>query len=283
MGKAKLLENKVAIITGGGRGIGRATALALAEAGADVVIAARSQRAIEAVAEEIRTRGGQALGIPTDVSDPASVDLMVLQTLRASGRIDILINNAGVIAPIGMTWEVPPLIWQRNVNVNLVGVFLCSHAVLPHMIHQDPHGNVRGKIINISSGAANNAVPGWSAYCAAKAGVDQFTRVLAAEVQSYGVTVNGVRPGIVDTQMQTEARHTPPERFPEQSRFEDYYQMGQLRPPQEAAKFLLWLASPFTDDLTGQIIRIDDEAIRLRMARDLGEEPLPGQERQSPA
>jgi NADP-dependent 3-hydroxy acid dehydrogenase YdfG len=168
MSDVKLLENKVAIITGGGRGVGRATALALAEAGADVVVVARSRRAIEVVAQEVRARGGQALAIPTDVSDPASVDLLVLQTLRASGRVDILINNASVVAPIGMAWEVPPYIWQRNINVNLGGVFLCAHAVLPHMIHQDPLGDVRGKIINVSSGAASEIVLGGSAYSAAK-------------------------------------------------------------------------------------------------------------------
>jgi len=274
MDKGKVLKNKVAIITGGGRGIGRATALALAGAGADVVIVARSRRAIEVVAEEVRASGGQALAIPADVSDPASVDLMVVQTLRASGRIDILINNAGVLAPIGMTWEVPPFIWQRNININLGGVFLCAQAVLPHMIHQDPAGDVRGKIINVSSGAADQVVIGWSAYCAAKAGVDQFTRVLAAEVESYGITVNSAHPGIVDTQMQSEIRSTSAERFPERGRFERFYQMGQLRPPEEAARFLLWLASPFADDLTGQIVRITDEEVRRRIAHDLGEESI---------
>jgi len=274
MDKGKVLKNKVAIITGGGRGIGRATALALAGAGADVVIVARSRRAIEAVAEEVRASGGQALAIPADVSDPASVDLMVVQTLRASGRIDILINNAGVLAPIGMTWEVPPFIWQRNININLGGVFLCAQAVLPHMIHQDPAGDVRGKIINVSSGAADQVVIGWSAYCAAKAGVDQFTRVLAAEVESYGIMVNSAHPGIVDTQMQSEIRSTSSERFPERGRFERFYQMGQLRPPEEAARFLLWLASPFADDVTGQIVRITDEEVRRRIAHDLGEESI---------
>jgi NAD(P)-dependent dehydrogenase (short-subunit alcohol dehydrogenase family) len=276
MSKTGLLANKVAIVTGGGRGIGRATALALAEAGADVAIAARSQRSIEAVAQEIRSRGGQALAVPTDVSDPASVDLMVLQTLRASGRIDVLINNAGVIAPIGMTWDVPPFIWQRNINVNLVGIFLCAHAVLPHMIHQEAHGNLRGKIINISSGAAENVIPGWSAYSAAKAAVEQFTRVLAAEVQPHAISVNNVRPGIVNTQLQSELRDTSPERFPYKDRFASYYARGQLRPPEEAAQLLLWLSSSFTDDITGQTIDIGDQAMRERMAQNLGQEPSPG-------
>jgi len=279
MEQARLLENKVAIITGGGRGIGRATALALAQAGAHVVVAARSTRAIEAVVTEIRARGDEALAIPTDVSDPASVELMVLQTLRASGRIDILINNAGVIAPIGMTWEVPPLLWQRNITVNLSGVFLCSHAVLPQMISQRPHGTIRGKIINVSSGAASLVLPGSSAFCAAKAGVDQFTRVLAAEVEPHGITVNSAHPGVVNTQTQTEIRHAHPNRFPEQKRFERYDQLGPLRSPEEAAQLLLWMASPLTDDMTGQIVRIDNEEIRQRIAQDLGEEPLPGRER----
>ena len=105
--------------------------------------------------------------------------------------------------------------------------------------------------------------------------MDQFTRVLAAEVEPYAITVNSAYPGVVDTQMQAEIRGTDPERFPERPRFERYYQMGQLRPPEEVARFLLWLCSPFADAMTGQIVRIDDEAIRRRVAQDLGDAPLP--------
>ncbi len=251
----------MALVTGGGRGIGRETALALAEAGARVVVAARSADEIQAVAAEINERFGAAVAIPVDVTDPDRVESMMRTAWETWGRVDILVNNAGVIGPIGMTWELPVAEWLRAVSVNLSGAFLCSQSWLKRVLRQVEGTYHGGKIINISTGAAERPQPGCSAYCASKAGLDHFTRVLAAEVAEYGITANVVYPGMVDTQMMTSLRETPRNRLPERDWFVKVWRDGQLRSPKEIAQLVVWLSSHFAGDLNGQIVRIDDEYI----------------------
>src|SRR5947209_2257127 len=187
------LTNRSALVTGAGRGIGRATALQLAACGARVVLTARGRDEIEAVAQEIRSGGGSAEAIPCDVS---SVD-EVRALFAAAGPVDIVVNNAGVIAPISLLADAEPDAWRYNIAVNLDGVFLTCRFALPGMLQRG-----WGRIVNVSSGSARGTTAGWSAYSAAKAGVEAMTGVLAKEVGDRGVRVNAVRPGIVDTEMQ---------------------------------------------------------------------------------
>jgi 3-oxoacyl-[acyl-carrier protein] reductase len=189
------LENHVAIITGGGRGIGRATALALAREGADVVLAARSVSEIEAVAGEVQALGRRALAIPTDVTQKSQVNAMVKQTYEAFGKVDILVNNAGVAIhnPIPKIREED---WDANIAVNLKGVFLCTQAVFSRMCQQK-----YGHIVNISSISGKHGYRNAGAYCAAKFGVVGFTETTNIEGRPHGVKAYVVCPGPVDTKM----------------------------------------------------------------------------------
>lgn len=265
------LTDMVAVVTGSGRGIGAATALALAKAGADVVITARTEEEIQQTAERVRETGRQALAIPADVSDQAAVQQLIERTLAEMGRIDILINNAGLLPPVGDTWTIDADDWQYNIMVNLNGVFLTTHAVLPHMIERGS-----GRIITVTSGAAQRPTPGWSAYCTAKAGVDHFTRTVAAELDGTGVTINAAAPGVVDTEMQAEIRQFDPSQFRQVSRFQEYKREGVLRPPSEPAQMLLWLCHPATANMNGEILHLDDANVRRRISENLGVSPMSG-------
>jgi NAD(P)-dependent dehydrogenase (short-subunit alcohol dehydrogenase family) len=270
----QLLEDRVAIVTGAGRGIGRAAALALAEAGAAVVVVARSESEINGVVHEIRERGGKAVAIPTDVSDINQVDHLLVLTLRAFNGVDILVNNAALIQPMGNAWEVSPIAWQRLIMVNVVGPFLCSRAVLPLMLDRGS-----GRIINVSSGVAASNLKGTSAYNTSKAALERFSGTLAAELEGKGVVVTTFRPGIVDTPMQAEIRQTPSHLFPRVGDWQSWYEQGQLRPSAEPAQAIVWLASHFSEKANGQLFQMDDETFRQQLATDLGGPLLPPRQR----
>ena len=185
------LEGKVSVITGGGRGIGRAIALRFAGEGAAVVNAGPTRESEEAVAEEVRTRGGRARAIVTDVSDDASVERMVQAALDEFGRIDILVNNAGIAGPTAPIIRVSREDWDRTLAVNLTGAFLCAKYALPHMAARG------GSIINVTSVAGLHAYALWSPYCASKWAMIGLTRTLAEEAGRYNINVNAIAPGPV--------------------------------------------------------------------------------------
>ncbi len=257
----KRLSDRVAIVTGGGRGLGRAIALELAKEGAHVAMMARSAPQVEAVAHEVEALGVRALPLTGDVSQWSSVESIVQKVIDTFGRVDILINNAGVLEPVKPAYRIDPLAWSYNIDVNLKGPFYMSRAVLPHMVEQRS-----GVIINIGSGAAHRSVPSWSAYCAAKAGLLHLTRVLADELRDVNVRVNIVRPGRVDTDMQRVLRSIPPEDM-DPSIVESYrrmYEEGRLYPPDFPARLTVWLCTDEAADVSGQEVNIDDEQWRER-------------------
>jgi len=239
--------------------------VALASAGAAVILAARSGDEITSVADEIKANGGKALAIPTDVSDVRQVDHLLVLALRGFGGIDILVNNAALVQPLGKVWETSPMAWQRLIAVNVIGPYLCARAVLPHLLDKG-----KGRIINVSSGAAEANLPGASAYTASKAAMERFSGTLAVEVAGTGVVVTTFRPGIVDTNMQAVIRETPAHLFPRVDRWQAWHSNGQLRPANEPAQAIVWLASPYAADVNGQLFSIDDESFRQRVASDLG-------------
>jgi 3-oxoacyl-[acyl-carrier protein] reductase len=189
------LEGRVIIVTGGSRGIGRAIAVRLAAEGARVAIIARHREPCEAAAGSIAAWGGCAVALPADVSDEAQVARMAAQAEARWGRVDGLVNAAGV----GLLARLPETtlaLWQRSLDVNLTGTFLCCRAVWEAMARQG-----HGSILNIASSAVNVPHPGWSAYCASKAGVVALTRVLAQEGHSLGIRVNALLPSATATRM----------------------------------------------------------------------------------
>ena len=246
------LNGKVALVTGGGRGIGAAIAETLAAEGAEVVVTARTLAACEDVAEGIRGRGGRAKALDCDVAEPEQVEKLVAATGDAFGPVDLLINNAGVVQPIGRLADCAPEPWLANLRINLGGAFLVARAVLPAMLEKGA-----GIIVNISSGAAHQPLEGWSAYCAAKAGLAMLTRSLHLEYGGRGVRVFGFGPGVVDTEMQVEIRASGINQVSQLPR-------ESLASPERPAKAVAWLCRREADDLTGQELSIRDEALCRR-------------------
>lgn len=198
------LRERTAIITGAGRGIGRAIARAFAAEGATVVLAARSRADLAAVAAEVREAGGRALAIPTDVTQDTAVETLVEQAVTETQRIDILVTSAG-LASFGPVAETKPADWDAMLSLNLRAAIMCCRAVLPTMIRQRS-----GTILNLSSIASRRALPGSAVYTATKAGLEAFSRVLAEELRPHGVRVGVLVPGAVDTPIWDAMGSTPP-------------------------------------------------------------------------
>jgi 3-oxoacyl-[acyl-carrier protein] reductase len=240
------LEGRVAVITGGGRGIGRAAALALADAGADVMVAvSRDTAAAEGVAEEVRSRGRRALARQADVSSGEQAEALVAATVEELGKIDILVNNAGITRD-GLLMRMSEEDWDAVLDVNLKGTFNCTRAALRRMVRQRS-----GRIVNITSvmGITGNA--GQANYAASKAGIIGLTKSTAKEVGSRGITCNAVAPGWIKTQMTAEL----PGEFAEQVLKQ--VAVGRLGEPEDVAGLVVFLSSDAASYITGQVIVVD--------------------------
>jgi len=239
------LENKVAIVTGGSKGIGRAIALAFAEAGADVAICSRGlDGELGTVAEEIRRLGRRSLAVQADITRKAAVDNSVQKTMDEFGRIDILVNNAGVIERATLL-ETDEDGWDRIMDTNLKGYYLCSQAVGKRMIDQK-----RGNIINIASMRGITAAVGRASYCISKAGVVMLTRVLALELAGYNIRVNAIAPGWVKTKLNESLWSDPKTR----KQIEAEIPLGYMAEPSDIAGTALFLASDASSYITGHTI-----------------------------
>jgi len=242
--KLQSLRGQVAIVTGGSRGIGRATAIALAEVGAQVAVNyARSSTAAEEVVAEINDAGGKAIALSADVSQSEQVEALIDQTKAQFGQIDVLVNNAGITRDT-LLLRMKLEDWQAVIDLNLTGIFLCTRAASKLMLKQR-----RGRIINIASVAGQMGNPGQANYSAAKAGVIGFTKTVAKELAPRGITVNAVAPGFITTDMTRDLAS---------DEILKYIPLGRYGTPEEVAGLIRFLAAdPAAAYITGQVFNVD--------------------------
>jgi NAD(P)-dependent dehydrogenase (short-subunit alcohol dehydrogenase family) len=246
------LKGKVALITGGSRGIGRAIALAYAEAGADLVISSRNRRPpeLERVAEAIQAMGKKALPVPAHVGKKEELQSLVQKTLEAFGRIDILVNNAGANPVLSAMIDLEEDSFEKVLEVNLKGAFLLSKAVAREMIKRGGGG----RIINMSSISGLRArADGTGAYCISKAAMNMMTQVMARELAPYNILVNAIAPGSIKTDF-SRVNWTDPDRKAQRIREIEIKRFGE---PEEVVGLALFLASAASSFVTGEIIRVD--------------------------
>jgi NAD(P)-dependent dehydrogenase (short-subunit alcohol dehydrogenase family) len=226
-----MLEDKVVLITGASQGLGKALALAFAREGASVVVNSRSEGPLRSVVEEIEGSGAEALAVAADVSESADVERLVDAAVERFGKIDVLVNNAGLLGPRVAIEEYPEDEWRNVLDANLTGLFLVSKAAIPHL-------REGGSIINIVSGVSIEGRAEWGAYSVSKFGVEGLNQILAAELQERGVRVNAVDPGGMRTDMRAAA-------------YPDEDPMTRITPEENTAVFL-YLASDESRDVTGE-------------------------------
>ena len=249
-------EHRVAVVTGGGRGIGRAIARALCAADYNLVLAARSTDELAAVRAEIEGDGGQALAVPTDLRKGDDIDRLA-ETAQGLGDVELLVNNGGMAGPQGMLWELDPGAWAETMAVNVDAVFLCSRAFLPGMIEKG-----RGSIVNIGSITGKRPLPGRSPYAASKMALVGLTRTLALDTGPFGIRVNLISPGFVEgaridwvIDRQAEARGVPSEAV--RGEFTAQSPLGRLTSPEDVAAAVVFLASDAAAGITGADINVN--------------------------
>lgn len=248
-------NRSVVIVTGASRGVGASVAHWLGKVGASVTLMARSSDPLERVAQDVERLGGVTLTIPGDVADKDVCCSTVEKTIDRFGGVDALVNNAGTVKPIASVASGDADAWRHNIEVNLLGPFHMTKAAIPHLRRQ------QGRIINVGSGAANRPIQAASAYCASKAALVHFTRVLAEEEPS--LTAISVRPGVVDTQMQSLIRQEGVKAMPPDQ--VAYYQSlkseGELEPPFVPARSIAWLSLHAPRHWSGDFLNYDDPKI----------------------
>jgi len=234
----QLLQGKTAVITGGGRGIGKVIALVYADHGAEVVVTSRTQAQVDSVAQEIQAKGGRCLPVTADISREDDVARLFEQCRQAFQKVDILVNNAGITLERPFM-ELSPTDFRNLFEVNVMGTVLCTRAVLPAMLERNS-----GRIINVASGAGLRGLAGNSAYSVSKAGVVGLTHSLADELQTTGIRVNVICPGPVNTEML------------QQSGVKDYVLQAQstILAPREIAGIALFLASEYSTGMSSQVL-----------------------------
>ena len=239
------LEGRIAIVTGSSQGIGKGIALAMAEAGAQVVVNYASNRELaEETASEARAKGVQALVVGADVSQRADVERLFTRALDTFGRIDVLVNNAAAFQPQVPLVELPEADWDRVMSVNLKGPFLCAQVAGRQMIQQQS-----GVIINISSLGSQVLMHNLAAYCASKGGLETLTRALALELAPYGIRVNAIAPGHIDTEENLKWVAAAPGR---EERFRARIALGRLGKIEEIGSAAVFLASDASGYFAGQ-------------------------------
>lgn len=250
------LAGQVGIVTGAARGLGRAFALGLGQAGMSVAITDRRADELKETLQLLQSSGGKGVAIAADVSDAQEVTALVKSAEQKLGPIDLLVNNAAVAGPAGPTWESDPQAWWQCQEVNLRGPFLCCHAILPGMIERK-----KGRIINVASAAGTVSVPYLSAYVTSKAALIRFTETLAFEVRPHGISVFAMHPGAVQTPMNEELLAKAGKQW--RPWLEYVFQQGQDQTTEPGTNMVLFLASGKADSLSGRLFMVPDDPADL--------------------